>query len=113
MTVTRENRLAEERLQLKQQFTAWCEHPFTELFLSYLRATADAYKDMAVEKDAVNREALAAMHRAFREAAGLSDVVYSRADSDITSRYRNEELRESYPVSVQAEPSDSSGDFGI
>lgn len=127
--VNRHNMKAAARAKLREDYEAWRAHPFTELFLSYLDASAAAYKDMAVEPDAGNRDIIAAKHNTCKAIAAAPDQVYRQADENIELRFLKEELADDerinaaakntttdaagYPRRVQSDERDSGGDTPI
>lgn len=85
-----EARKSEDRATLKADYERWRREPFTELFLSYFQASADAHKDMCVQPGITDRDAHAHYHQAFEQVAGMADKVYMRADREIERRYQHE-----------------------
>lgn len=90
MDTATENRKAQERARLKEDYERWRKEPFTELFLSYFHAWSQMHRDMCVLPGTADRDKHAHYHEAYRRVATMSDDIYLTADANIERRYYHE-----------------------
>lgn len=111
-----DQRMAEERIQLKESYEQWRDHPFTELFLSYFSAMAQGCKEDAVRADATDRDKAAHYYNAYKIVETSPDAVWRQADGQVEMKFLLEKERhehESNQAGVPEESYHGGGAYGV